>query len=610
MMSKLDKILNISQDVLFEFDEDGTYLNIWTSNEQLLAIPRLEMLGKKIRDVLPQKQALFYETKFKEVLASQESMEIIYTIDTPSGPTHFSGSIIPFNYAGDDTIILYAKDITLQKQTDLSLNNIEKVAKIGAWSLDINTSNKTWTEQVYRIHDLPVGSEIDEEKVLAFYEEDSRELILKAVKFCISDKKAFDIELRLTTLAGQKIVRATGYPIIDDQDNVLRLVGTFQDISEHIKITEELEVQKNRLNQIIEHTPAIIFQFNLSSEGVVTLPYISKNFETIFGRPAEDAMKDASIIMGNIHPDDTEEHQLLVEKSAANLSKFEWVGRIYDKNKEIKWVHAQSSPKKFEDGSILWDGILFDMTETKKQEHEIEEKEKSLNHQLKLASLGKLSAGIAHEINNPLAIVNNVLMRMEKQNNSAPSKNKELNTLIELALDASKRIETITKGLKFFSRADTAKHENFNISESVSTTIGLLNELYRSEIFKIEFVRSEEDHILFGNRGRIDQVLMNLVTNAIDSIRGKEEGKIIVNLSCDEDQCHLIVSDNGHGIPGEIKDKIFDPFFTTKDVGKGTGIGLSLVNSIVLEHNGKMNVESSDEGTTFISSFPKTKVFK
>ena len=100
---------------------------------------------------------------------------------------------------------------------------------------------------------------------------------------------------------------------------------------------------------------------------------------------------------------------------------------------------------------------------------------------------------------------------------------------------------------------------------------------------------------------------MNLVSNAKDAIADKTDGKITIKLACDDEDCYIDVSDNGYGISKEIADKIFDPFFSTKEVGQGTGIGLSLANSIVQEHQGTINFDTSEKGSTFTVKFPKLK---
>lgn len=608
MITKLNMILNIARDVLFEFDEQGTYLNIWTSNESLLAKPKEEMLGMRIRDILTKKEAEFYEAKFKEVIATQNEIEVNYTVTTPNGPTHFTGSIIPLNFGNIKTVILYAKDITLEEKQKLTLANIGNIAKIGAWEYDIKSGAHSWTEQTYLIHQIPVGKKIDEESFLAIYDDKSRELFKTATKLCITQRKAYDLELTLKTSDIKKIVRVTGYPIVDDKNITVKLAGTVQDITEHKKLTKDFEDQKYRLNQIIEHVPGVIFQSRLLQSGEITISYMHKTIQKIFGFTADSIMQEPSLITSNIHPEDLSDYSEKVSKSAISDTTFDWTGRIFDKDRNIKWIHTQGTPKlNSKTGEVIWDGILFDITEKKKLEFSLELKQKSLNHQLKLASLGKLSSGIAHEINNPLAIVNNVLNRITKLSKKQENPVSEIETLIELALDATKRIETITKGLGIFSRADESTYELFNVTWAVGSTMRLLEELYRSESFLVEFESPPTEHMIYGNRGRLDQALMNLVSNAADAIKVKEDGRLKVSLYFDDTYCNLKVSDNGAGIPDEIKDKIFDPFFTTKEVGNGTGIGLSLVNSIVLEHHGSINVESSQEGTTFHIRIPKKK---
>ena len=604
MVNKLEMILNIAQDVLFEFDYSGTYLNIWTNNEALLIKPKSELLGLQVSDVIPEPDTSYFLEIIQKTIDTKKESNIDYTILTPSGLCYFSGKVVPFLYKGEKTVILHAKDVTAEKHKDMVISDIEKVAKIGTWEFEPETQKYSWSEQVYHIHEMSLDAKVEESVEL--YDEESRDLIQQAIKACLSDNTPYIIELYLTTKSGnRKILRATGYPLLDTNLKIYRIAGTLQDITQHNILSRAFEDQKVKLDRVLEHTPGVFFQFKRDKDGKFSFPYMSSNVYKIFGYRAEAVSDDVSIILNAFHPDDQESFYEAVEKSYRNLSDFEWRGRLFSGNEELRWIMTQSIPKKQEDGSIIWDGIVFDITRRMKKEEELEQKQKTLNHQLKLASLGELAAGVAHEINNPLAIVDSVLDRINRHKDRDDFNSEKLATMIEYASDAIKRIETITKGLGVFSRVDASLKSEFDITEAVKTTTDLLKELYRGNSIQIKFSCEEKEHIIFGNRGRLDQVLMNLVSNAKDAVSDLDQPLIVIVLKCNEINCEITVTDNGPGIPEEIQDKIFDPFFSTKEVGRGTGIGLSIANSIVHEHDGKIVLKSKPGETTFKVVFPK-----
>lgn len=230
---------------------------------------------------------------------------------------------------------------------------------------------------------------------------------------------------------------------------------------------------------------------------------------------------------------------------------------------------------------------------------ENEENKKIAYHKSKLASLGILAAGVGHEINNPLSVIKGhvviVIKSLEREKVDVNILQKSMQK-IEIATD---RIATIIKGLKTYSRADTAELEPFNISDMILETLDLVRSNYKIEGIDIK-TSILNSVFVNGNRGRLQQVLMNLLSNAKDAI--KEEPKVIkVILWTENGLVRVYVNDTGEGISEDIIDKIFEPFFTSKGVNEGTGLGLGISNQIIEEHQGRLIVENTGpDGTSFM----------
>jgi C4-dicarboxylate-specific signal transduction histidine kinase len=219
----------------------------------------------------------------------------------------------------------------------------------------------------------------------------------------------------------------------------------------------------------------------------------------------------------------------------------------------------------------------------------------------KLTSLGLMSAGMAHEINNPLTIIkaqNKKIKRLIEIESSDRVAILKLNEQIE---NSSNRINKIVNHLKNFSSHDakTINHENpLNISEALIE----LKDFYGGivEKYQIDFIESIENNChAFIEKSSFDQVLINLIHNSVDAISDQEEKKIWLNVRSQEDHIVIEIIDNGPGISPENVKKIFDPFFTTKEVGKGMGLGLSLVKSYIKAASGEMFLDSADGRTCF-----------
>lgn len=262
-----------------------------------------------------------------------------------------------------------------------------------------------------------------------------------------------------------------------------------------------------------------------------------------------------------------------------------------------------------------------------------------LVNQEKMASLGQLTAGIAHEINNPINFVSSnisplkrdikdILELMElyrekgKLEFSDKSKSEvsdfeddleldylldEVNQLLSGMEDGAKRTVEIVRGLKLFSRIDEQDVKEVDIHDGLDSTLILLNSSMGGRVnVKKEYANLPMVECL---AGKINQVFMNIISNAAHAMMDHPvEGKtpeLFLKTSQDGDNILIQISDNGPGMPPHVRDKIFEPFFTTKPVGKGTGLGLSIVYTIIENHKGTIRVESeADVGTSFVISLP------
>jgi two-component system NtrC family sensor kinase len=226
----------------------------------------------------------------------------------------------------------------------------------------------------------------------------------------------------------------------------------------------------------------------------------------------------------------------------------------------------------------------------------------------KMASLGQLVAGIAHEINNPLAfVINNLFLAEEGLNRLAagdldiPALVERLRTQVGNSREGAERVKDLVSKLRTFSRLDEGQFKTVNIHESIDSTLLFLRHKLEDRI-EVERSYAAPD-MLECYSGELNQVLMNLIANAIDSIEGP--GK--VTLITRQRNGHLIITvrDTGKGIPEEIRSRVFEPFFTTKPVGHGTGLGLAISYGIVKAHQGSIEFSSEPgKGTEFVLSIP------
>ncbi|MCP3869411.1 MAG: GHKL domain-containing protein [Gammaproteobacteria bacterium] len=237
--------------------------------------------------------------------------------------------------------------------------------------------------------------------------------------------------------------------------------------------------------------------------------------------------------------------------------------------------------------------LLEDLTD-------METLEAELAHSDRLASIGRLAAGVAHEIGNPVTGIASLAQNLREEQD--PSIVEES---IEAILQQTRRISGIVRSLMNYSRSGSigAEYRTFNLNEIVEESITLVR-LTRSGK-QVDCSNSCPDRLmLVGDRQRLSQVLVNLLTNACDA--SSQGGHVEIFAFEDENEVHLEVMDQGKGIPKQIQQSMFEPFFTTKQPGEGTGLGLSMAQKIIEEHNGRIEVDSEPGiGTRVVMRLPQ-----
>jgi len=241
-----------------------------------------------------------------------------------------------------------------------------------------------------------------------------------------------------------------------------------------------------------------------------------------------------------------------------------------------------------------------------RREKELREKQAQLVQAGKLATLGELTTGVAHELNNPLnniaLFIGNVLDALDLGVATPDLTKKQLNNAL---LQVAKATEIISH-LRTFGRAAPASRESVRVNEIVERALSLMDQQLRGRQIQVKLDLSAADPRVMANAIQLEQVFINLFANARDALTDAKTRRIDVRSAVVRDTVELTFSDTGEGIPEGLEQRIFDPFFTTKDVGEGTGLGLSITYGIVKDHQGTISVlkRPPGEGATFLIQLP------
>ena len=244
--------------------------------------------------------------------------------------------------------------------------------------------------------------------------------------------------------------------------------------------------------------------------------------------------------------------------------------------------------------------------EVQRRERELRDKQEQLVQAGKLATVGELTTGIAHELNNPLnnigLFVENAIDRLQFGLTDRECVLDELRSAMEQVRKATQ----IISHLRTFGRVAPVSRDPVRINEVVDRAVSLLREQLRLRQIEVRLELCEEDPIVVGNAIQLEQVFINILTNARDALAQAPRKLIHVESAVGEGVVRLVFHDTGPGIPPDLEQRIFDPFFTTKEVGAGTGLGLSITYGIVQEHGGSVALAKREdvEGATFVLELP------
>jgi PAS domain S-box-containing protein len=382
----------------------------------------------------------------------------------------------------------------------------------------------------------------------------------------------------------------------------IRFEGVLRDITEIKQAEIALRESEARLQMVME--TGLIGTWELNMATGETLVW-SKVFREICGF-SETEKPSTENFQNLIHPADRDQLNRGLEALLKNeLSNF-WAFRIVRPNGDLRWVQTIGRITKTGSGeNARLVGALIDITAAKESELIIQDQRVKMAAAAKMSALGEMAGGLAHEINNPVAIIhgNATMLQMIAARGELTAE--ALVESTETIKQTAERIAKITQSLLAFARdGEQDAFQATLIKTIIDGTIEFCKERFRSHGVKFTVVPFAPELEIECRPVQISQVLLNLLNNARDAIDDLPERWISVSVKEVKGKVELRVSDSGLGIPSELREKIFQPFFTTKEVGRGTGLGLSVANGIVANHNGSLHVDETEPNTCFVATLP------
>lgn len=381
-------------------------------------------------------------------------------------------------------------------------------------------------------------------------------------------------------------------PLKDSSGQVVGVLCTYEDITRRRETDQALKESERRFRTLVENAQvgiAIVQEGNIVYTnpeeerilGPLPLPFPLEELAGAQPTPSPDLDK----LLALARPPEPGKEESGGEGRALDLDLSFLPPERRGGEPPARWVHCRARRITYQGRDALLI-IMLDITKAK-------ELEQLVRIQDKMASLGRVAAGIAHEIRNPLSGINMYLSALE--NKIATGQGPELEDIVARIQGASAKIEAVIKRVLDFSRPSAPKVSLLNLNQVVTSVIELSSVTLRKSGVSLETSLARDLPLVHADAQLLEQVLLNLVTNAVQAlaeVRG--ERKIGLTTSLERDRIIIKVADNGPGVPPEIRERIFDPFFTGKR--DGFGIGLSLCHRIVSDHGGKLSVATSRWG--------------
>ena len=305
---------------------------------------------------------------------------------------------------------------------------------------------------------------------------------------------------------------------------------------------------------------------------------------------------------------DLQARDAFVARLERDGSVTDYLLRLRRADKVAIWVEVTAHAEADQDGGVRIEALMRDVSERKR----LEDQARDLYHQLlqaeKLAALGQTISGVAHELNNPLATILTWAERLSQR--PAAQMDEQTRRGLDTILSESERAAKIVRNLLTFARKRHTTRAMVDVNQVVRQTLALRSYEQRLNNITIFEALAAGLPLVFADPHQFQQVLLNLIINAEQAMLGANgRGSLVVRSwhDFDNDAVILEVNDDGPGVPEDVQPKIFDPFFTTKEVGKGTGLGLTVAYAIVQEHGGRITVSSqAGTGASFFVALPIT----
>lgn len=598
---QLAGIIHSAMDGIITIDEDHRVVLFNAAAEQIFHCSADQALGKPLDQFLPPSLRQIHRSHIQQFADSGESNRRMNPYREVKG-VRFDGEEFPLEASisqversGKKWFTVILRDITQRKAQEDHISRLGRILDESINEVYVFDGESLMFTLVNRAAQENTGfsmEELSEMTPLDLKQEMTRDAFEELIQ-PLREGRRKKIDFQAT----HRRKNGTSYPVegylqYSSQEGKGLFVAIILDLTERIRTQHQLEETQRTLSTLLTNLPGMVYRCRNDKDW--TVEFISPGCQVLTGYSPQAFLGDKPLSYGRdiIVPEDYSRIYREVQEALTDKRPFQLSYRIRTADGESKWVWEQGCGIFSEGGTVqAIEGYIVDITQERLLQDQLRKTER-------LAELGTLASGMAHEIGTPMNVIlgrAELLMRKAKDEHTR----RGLSTIVTQV----ERITKIMNQLLSFARRRPSGRRAVDLSVVVTDVLDVLQEKFRKHRIRIQRIEAPSLPQACADPDQMNQVLFNLVLNACQAMPGG--GTITLELRPVGKMVEMRVQDTGCGMSEEEVRKIFDPFFTTKPVGEGTGLGLTVVHGIIQEHEGSIRVSSvPGQGATFIVNLP------
>jgi len=554
-----------------------------------------------------------YAEKLEAAVRERGEYEVDYRIIHPNGEVrdiHSIGHRV-FDSSGELVeIVGTAIDVTDRKKAEDTIRRNEaylaeaqRLSHTGSWAWNPATGeNRYWSDECFRLLGFdPADGMPPFETLLQRIHPDDLPVVKEELQRAVRDRNDYEVDYRIFHPGGEiRCIHAIGHPVLDPSGALVEIVGTGIDVTERKQAEDKIRQSENELRHILDFAPQQVAVLGPDFSRI----YLNQAVLDYFGHTLEECLSlDRSWFF---HPDDYERIKIETQTKFSTGLPHELEYRLRRNDGTYRWFLFRYNPLHDEQGLVRrWYAAGTDIEDRKEAEELRRQAQADLAHVNRLTTMGELTASIAHEVNQPIAAsLTNARTCLRWLAGDTPNIEEARQAAMRIVQDQTRAGEIISRIRLLFKKATTPR-ELVDINDIVREMIVLLRgETTRYLISLRTELATDLPHVM-GDRVQLQQVMMNLIMNAIDAMAEVQGTRDLIIQSRHSEEGHIVVSvsDTGVGLTKELAAHIFDAFFTSKP--HGTGMGLRISRSIIEAHGGRLRaIENTPRGASFYFTLP------